>query len=106
MGAKARRTDSRKTRTQRRRRLVRHVVYVLNLLLGVATHGCDLVAFGSYWVAPSNLATPDSKIERTVNDIRPKSISRPFECPVPSSESARLFHVDIDQVAFQYGGNS
>lgn len=106
MGAKARRTNSHKTRTQRRRRLVRHVVYVLNLLLGVATHGCDLVAFGSYWVAPSNLTIPDIRNEREFGDVQRTSISRQLECPAPSSESARLFHVDIDQVAFRYGGNS
>lgn len=83
MGAKTRRTDSRKARTQRRRRLVRHVVYVLNLLLGVATHGCELAAFGSYWVAPTNLTAPDVRTERKLDISQSIPASPPRECPVP-----------------------
>ncbi len=86
MGAKARRTNSRKTRTQRRRQVVRRVVYVLNLLLGIATHGCNLVAFGSYWIAPNNLAVPDIRIEREHDDMQLMNLSRPLECPAPSPD--------------------
>ncbi len=101
MGAKARRTDSRKTRTQRRRRRVRRIVYVLNLLLGVATHGCELAAFGSYWVAPSNLVAPDVRTERELGDMRPTNISRLLECPVPLTElPPQLPHLNVNRVAF------
>lgn len=86
MGAKTRRTDSRKARTQRRRRLMRHVVYVLNLLLGVATHGCELAAFGSYWVAPSNFAAPSVRIERELDNPQSINTVQSRECPVPSPD--------------------
>jgi hypothetical protein len=83
MGAKTRRTNNRKTRTQRRRQAVRRVVYVLNLLLGVATHGCDLVAFGSYWVTPSNLAAYDVRIGREPDNPQTINVTQSHECPVP-----------------------
>lgn len=82
MSAKTRRTESRKARTQRRRQLVRRVVYVLNLLLGIATNGCELAAFGGHWLAPDTHTAPIVRTEREFGDTRPVNISRdPDQAP-------------------------
>ena len=86
MRAKTRRVKNRNGRPHEHRRLVRHIVYVLNLLFGIVTNGCELTAFGSHWLAPDNLATPVVRIERELDNVFPADISRSLECPVPSTE--------------------
>lgn len=93
MRAKTRRTESRKARTQRRRQLVRRVVYVLNLLLGVAANGCELAAFGGHWLAPDTHAAPIVRTEREFADTWPVNISRePSRAPSvsPADEDREL----------------
>lgn len=94
MGSKAPPARSRKA--QQRRRLVRHVIYVLNLLLGVAMHSCELAAFASYWTVPGNLAKTDVRIEREVGAMRPTDFPSPLECPVPLPEPpARSLYLNV-----------
>lgn len=73
---------------------MRRVVYVLNLLLGVATHGCELAAFGSYWAAPNNLAAPGVRIERELDNLQSFHATQSRECPVPSPDYLLRLHLD------------
>lgn len=84
MGSKASPAGNRKA--QQRRKLVRHIIYVLNLMLGVATHSCELAAFGSYWVVPTNLAAPGVRIERELDNSQSINATQFRECPVPSPD--------------------
>lgn len=94
MGSKAPPTGGRKA--QQRRRLVRHVIYVLNLMLGVATHSCELAAFTSYWVVPGSLVMTDARIEREVGAMWPTYFPSPLECPVPLPEPpARSLYLNV-----------
>ena len=86
MRAKTRRAEHRNRRTRERQKLVRHIVYVLNLLFGIVTNGCELTASGSHWLAPDNLAAPVVRIERELGNIRSTNISHSLECPVPPTE--------------------
>lgn len=69
---------------------------VLNLLLGVATHSCELAAFASYWVVPGSLVMTDARIEREVGAMRPTDFPSPLECPVPLPEPpARSLYLNV-----------
>ena len=97
MRTKTRRAKNRNKRLHEHRGMIRHSVYILNLLFGIATHGCELASFGSYWLAPDNLTAPIVKIEREFDNVLPADISRSLECQVPSYpwfELARLFVPD------------
>ena len=96
MRAKARRAEHRNRRTRERQKLVRHIVYVLNLLFGIVTNGCELTAFGSHWLAPDNLATPVVRIERELDNVFPADISRSLECPVPSTDPDYMLRPRVD----------
>lgn len=97
MRTKARRAEHRNRRTRERQKLVRHIVYVLNLLFGIVTNGCELTAFGSHWLAPSNLTAPDVRIEHEVDGMQRRAhVSPPLECPAPLPEpSQRSLHLNI-----------
>lgn len=69
----------------------RHIVYVLNLLFGIVTNGCELTAFGSHWLAPDNLAAPNAGIELMHDDMRLTSLPHLLECPTLSLQPPTVF---------------
>ena len=91
MRAKTRRAEHRNRRTRERQKLVRHIVYVLNLLFGIVTNGCELTAFGGHWLAPDNLAAPNAGIERMHDNMRLTSLPHLLECPAPSLQPPAVF---------------